>query len=116
MLVVLQISRTVIVDPRLFFHQVEVLLQLHPHLLCFQPVLGHDIRQSFVVSVLLFRLLSLGPVGHADVAVVLDLLLEFGAHLFHVLQLLVDAVAQFFAILLGSHVVFLPVNVNIRVT
>ena len=90
-----QIARAFVIHERLPpLDKIQVLRHLHLDLLHLLIELIDDLGQALVIRGLLLFLLALGAVGHTDLAVLIDLLLQVLHLVAHLLLLIVHLLAQ----------------------
>ena len=70
-----------------------MLLHLNVNLLRLLTVLVDALSKSAIVGILLFLLLALGPIGHADLSVIVDVFLEHLGLIIHFFLLIVNSCA-----------------------
>ena len=86
--------------------QITMLLHLEEHItFCFFKFIG-DVCQTFPIGLLLLVLLLLALIGHTNVAIIINLCLQFVGAFFHIIDLLRDLGAKLIAIAFSANLVF----------
>ena len=110
LLVMQRRTRLVIHQSLAALDEIQVLLHLDVDLLRLLAVFVNALGQTAVVSLLLLLLLALRAIGHADLTVVVNLLLQTLGLVIHFLLLVADARAQFVRVFVCSDLVLLKVG------
>lgn len=84
-----------------------MLLHLHLDLLSFLPIFVHYFGETAIIGLLLLLLLLLGAEGNADVAVVVDRLLQVARLGLHRSDLFIDTGSERIIVALSANLVFL---------
>ena len=87
--------------------KIQVLLHLDMDLLRLLLVFIDDLGQATIVGLLLLLLLSLRAIGHTDLTIVINLLLQVFGLLIHLFCLLIDALSKVVIVHVRSNLVFL---------
>ena len=87
--------------------KIEVLLHLDVNLLRLLLVFVDDLGQATIVGLLLLLLLPLRAIGHTDLTIVINLLLQVFGLLIHLFCLLIDALSKVVIVHVRSNLVFL---------